>query len=146
MNYSNFRTGEILTVTCEPTDAYVAKVLGKYVFLEWPWRQVDPGSRFKWNGQVALPRDAGHHEWANTPWRAEPDPGELQADNTCQVGIPPTRVLVRAVHDYAPGRDLGWLPRPTLELSVVSVGDQNDEEAGYMLYLDGAEPISVTRR
>jgi hypothetical protein len=142
---SDFRAGELLTLACEPADACIASVSSGYVYIEWPWREVDPGSRFRWNGQVALPWDAGSREWVNTPWRTEPDVGELETGDTCWVGIPPTRVVVRAVLRYSPARDLGWLPRPTLGLSVVAAGDKDDDEAGYLVYLDGAEPVSVTR-
>jgi hypothetical protein len=141
----DFRAGEPVMLACEPADAHVARVSGGYAFIEWPWREADPGSRFRWNGQVALPRDAGSREWANTPWRVEPGAGELEAGDACRVGIPPTRVIVRAVRGYVPARDVGWLPRPTLGLSVVPAGDEDDEEAGYLVYLDGAEPVCVTR-
>jgi hypothetical protein len=145
MHDSDFRAGESLILACEPADARVARVSGGYVFLEWPWRETDPGSGFRWNGQVALPWDADSREWVNTPWRVEPDAGELEAGATCWVGIPPTRGIVRALYKYAPARDVGWLPRPTLGLGVVPVGHEDDEEAGYLVYLDGAEPVSVTR-
>jgi hypothetical protein len=145
MHDNDFRAGESLILVCEPADARVASVSGGYVYLEWPWREADPRSGFRWNGQVALPWDGDSREWANTPWRVEPDTGELERGDTCWVGIPPTRVIVRAVCNYAPAKDVGSLPRPTLGLSVVSVGDEDDGEAGYLVYLDGAEPVSVTR-
>jgi hypothetical protein len=134
-----------LTLACEPAEARVARVSRWYVFIEWPWRKADPGSRFRWNGHVALPQDAESSEWAKTPWRAEPATHELEVGDACRIGIPSTRVTVRAVHNYVPGRDLGWLPRPTPGLSVVPIGDEGAEEAGYLVYLDGAEPISVVR-
>jgi hypothetical protein len=46
----------------------------------------------------------------------------------------------------APLRDVGWLPRPTRGLGVVPAGEsENNLEAGYLIYIDGAEPISVIR-
>jgi hypothetical protein len=146
MPENDFRVGESLTLACEPADARVASMSTQYVFVEWPWREADPESRARWNGQVALPRSADSREWLNTPWRIEPAVSELEVGDLCLVGIPATSVIVRAVRNYVPAKDVGWLPRPTLGLSVVPAGDyEDDEEAGYIVYLDGAEPISVSR-
>jgi hypothetical protein len=95
---------------------------------------------------VALPCDELSAEWSNTPWRVEPDPSDLKVGSRCMVGIPPTRVVVREVQEYDPPRSLGWLPKPTIGLSVAEVGDdQDDEDVGYLIYLDGAEPVQVRR-
>ncbi|SDN75150.1 hypothetical protein [Actinacidiphila guanduensis] len=146
MPVSDFQVGEPLTLACEPADARVATVWGRYIFIEWPWRQIDPESRVRWNGQVALPREADSGEWANTPWRVEPAADELAVGDSCRVGIPRTRVVVRAVRIYRPAKDVGWLPRPTVALSVVPFGDcDGDEEAGYLVHVDGAEPITAAR-
>lgn len=59
---SDFRAGELLTLACEPADACIARVSRGEVYIEWPWREVDPGSRFRWNGQVVLPWDADSRE------------------------------------------------------------------------------------
>jgi hypothetical protein len=67
MQGSGFRAGESLVLAREPADARAASVSRDYVFIDWPWCEVDPASRFRWNGQVALPRDAASHEWVNTP-------------------------------------------------------------------------------
>jgi hypothetical protein len=75
----------------------------------------------------------------------EPDAGGLEAGDACRVGIPPTRVIVREVRSYAPAKDVGWLPRPASGLSVVPIDGEGDQEAGYLVCLDGAEPVSVTR-
>jgi hypothetical protein len=142
----NFRVGELLTLVCPMVDARVAGVGGQYVFIEWPWREVDSDSKARWNGQVALPREIESYEWVNTPWRVEPDPDQLGVGDSCTVGIPATRVIVRAVRNYEPAKDIGWLPRPTLGLAVVPVGEaEDDEDAGFIVYVDGAEPISLTR-
>jgi hypothetical protein len=93
---------------------------------------------------VALPRDEASYEWTNTPWRTEPAPWNLETGLECTVGIPPTRVMVREVQRYDPPRNLGWLPRPTKGLSVVEAALQDDEDAGYVLYLDGAEPVRLS--
>ena len=139
-----FQAGDHLLLECAPVDAEVSKVAGSYAFIEWPWREVDMESRLRWNGQVAFPRSSDSFEWLNTPWRIEPDVEMLEEGDACMVGISPTRVIVRAVHQFDPAKDLGWLPRPSVGLSVVPVGDfEGDDEAGYMIYLDGAEPIIV---
>lgn len=141
-----YRVGDELVVWCDPEDARVADVRGGYVYIEWPWREVDLSSNKRWNGQLAFPRDPDSLEWANTPWRLDPDPSELEVGETCQVGIPRTAITVRSVRFYDPPRDLGWLPRPTIGLGVANVADARfGDEAGYVIYVDGAEPISLER-
>lgn len=143
---NEFQPGEVVSISCEPADAQVVKVTDHYVSLKWPWRELDSSSQMRWNGLLALPRHETNPEWANTPWRVEPDPSELAVGDICMVGIPATRVLVREVQEFDPPRALGWLPKPTLGLSVVEVGDhQDDESAGYLIYVDGAEPIQFHR-
>ncbi|MDI2132182.1 hypothetical protein [Yinghuangia seranimata] len=136
------QVGDTVSLACPPEDARVARVAGSYVFIEWPWRSPDPDSRSRWNGQVALPRDPRSREWLNTPWRVEPDSDLLEVGDACLVGIPPTPVVVQEVRTYDPPKDTGWIPRPTLGLAVVPLGETGDE-AGYVVYVDGAEPISV---
>ena len=97
MPSSDFRIGEVITLACPPADARVVRVGSQYIFLEWPWREVDSDSKARWNGQVALPREIGSYEWLNTPWRVDPDASQLEAGDACMVGIPATRVIVRAV-------------------------------------------------
>jgi hypothetical protein len=139
--------GDELLLECLPADARVVTVTDRYAFVEWPWREIDPASARKWNGLVAFPRDPDSLEWANTPWRLEPNPEELESGSTCRVGIPSTVVLVRSIRLFDPPRDLGWLPRPTTGLDVVIAGaDQFDEDSGFLIYLDGAEPLSIALR
>lgn len=145
MQAADLQVGDELIIACEPADAVVAKIAHSYVFIRWPWRELDQTSRAKWDGTVALPRIESSQEWGNTPWRVEPSSGELKVGDSCMVGIPPTRVIVRNVKIFDPPRSLGWLPKPTAGADVVEVGRQDDEEAGYMIYLDGAEPISFER-
>jgi hypothetical protein len=139
-----FKVGEQIVISCEPVDTEVLKKLGDHYCVKWPWGAVDQQSRFRWDGSMAFPVDDESFEWQNTPWRLEPDPSELVVGASCMVGIPPTRVVVQDVENFDPPRDLGWLPRPTLGLAVVSAGQYQDHpDAGYMLYLDGPEPIEV---
>ncbi|GIF62325.1 hypothetical protein Ais01nite_03600 [Asanoa ishikariensis] len=42
-----------------------------------------------------------------------------------------------------PPADCGFLPRPELVIEVVPVDLLGDEEAGYVLYLNGNEPIDI---
>ncbi|WP_405917811.1 hypothetical protein [Streptomyces sp. NBC_00728] len=144
MSERGIQIGDHLLLQCPPSDAEVCKVSAGYVFIEWPWREGDPESRYRWNGQLAFPRSSNSFEWLNTPWRIEPDAEDLNEGDVCMVGIPPTRVIVRAVHAYHPAKELGWLPRPNAGLSVVPVGEfEDDDEAGYLIYPDGAEPIVI---
>lgn len=142
---TDFQSGDELVISCEPADAVVARISDFYVFIEWPWRERDESSRMRWDGTLALPRNESSLEWANTPWRVEPSPEELNAGDTCMVGIPPTRIIVRRVYEYDPPRSLGWVPKPTAGLGVVESAMLDNEEAGYLVYLDGAEPISFER-
>ncbi|MFL6071845.1 MAG: hypothetical protein ACJ73S_00325 [Mycobacteriales bacterium] len=145
MAIDNFEAGDRLVLSCEPADARVAGMDEDYVFIEWPWRAIDPESRMRWDGTVALPRDPESLEWANTPWRVEPGPEELTPGSMCMVGIPRTVVALRSVDSYEPALDTGWLPRPTIGLNVVEVGqDQLGEEAGYTIYRDSLEPIAIS--
>jgi len=143
---SDVHPGEELFVSCEPATAVVVRITSDYVFIRWPWREHDQESRAKWDGTVALPREESSPEWTNTPWRVQPESHKLEVGGRCVVGIPRTRVLVRRIQEYDPPRSLGWLPRPTAGVGVVEAGiGQDDEEAGYVLYLDGAEPIVFER-
>jgi hypothetical protein len=146
MPYSEIQAGVDLVISCAPTDTTVARVTNDYVFIHWPWRERDQSSQARWDGLLALPRDESSPEWANTPWRVEPCLAELEVGSSCMVGIPETRVFVREVQEYDPPRSLGWLPKPTAGLSVVENGSrQSDENAGYLIYLNGGEPVVFER-
>ncbi|GAA1338949.1 hypothetical protein GCM10009635_49640 [Actinocatenispora thailandica] len=146
MLQDDFRVGQTLTLSCEPTDARVESITKHYVSIEWPWREPDPESQIRWSGKISLPSRVDSAEWINTPWRTEPSVEDLRAGIVCMIGIPPTNVIVRDVRIFTPARDVGWLPRPTLGLGVVPEGEsENDPEAGYLIYVDGGEPISVIR-
>lgn len=139
-----FEVGEVVGLECLPEDARVVQADGKYLYVKWPWGSIDPDSNYKWDGLRAFPVDPQSFEWTNTPWRLEPAPNELSPGDVCMIGIPYSRVLVRGVRRFDPPRDCGSLPRPSSALSVVPLGEfQDDEEAGYLVYLDGAEPVNV---
>ncbi|MEV0810325.1 hypothetical protein [Micromonospora sp. NPDC050200] len=42
-----------------------------------------------------------------------------------------------------PPADFGFLPRPDYVLEVVPVDMLDDEDAGFVLYLNGEEPIDI---
>jgi hypothetical protein len=136
------RIGDEVIVSCEPATARVVDVI-RYITLEWPWRTIDNSSNFRWNGQVALPYGDSHQEWS--PYRLEPVGSALRVGGFCAVSIPPTRLYVGHYEEYDPPRNLGWAPAPTAGLYVVPPErrDVDMEDAGYMLYLGGAEPIQV---
>ncbi|MFE2586728.1 hypothetical protein [Streptomyces sp. NPDC059378] len=136
------RIGDHVMVSCEPAAARVVGT-GRYVMLEWPWRTIDNSSNFRWNGQVALPHGDSHQEWS--PYRLEPAASALRVGDVCTVCIPPTRLYVGHYEEYRPPRSLGWAPAPTAGLYVVPPErmDLDMEDAGYMLYLGGSDPIRV---
>jgi hypothetical protein len=139
------RIGDEVIVTCEPAVARLVKVDRRYCYLEWPWRTIDNSSHVRWNGQVALPYGDSHQEWS--PYRLEPMGPALRAGGDCAVSIPPTRLYVAHYEEYDPPRHLGWAPAPTAGIYVVPPErmDVDWDDAGYMLYLGGAEPIHVER-
>jgi hypothetical protein len=92
-----------------------------------------------------LSYDPDHYSWSNTPWRVEPDPSELVIGDQCFLGIPETEVQVISIERHDPPADYGFLPRPEWVLGVCPVDSVDDEEAGCALYLDGAEPIQITK-
>lgn len=122
----------------------VAKVSRFHVFLEWPWKTKDPKSEFAWDGTVAFPRDPDSPDWLNTPWRLESDPEDLEAGDSVELSIPGVEVVVLSVEALERPRDMGWLPRPTLLLELCATEFADDPEAGFVLYCDTAEPISIS--
>jgi hypothetical protein len=99
---------------------------------------IDHSSNFRWDGTYNLPCDEAHPEWV--PYQLEPAAPELHAGDVCTVSIPPTRLFYEA---YDPPRNLGWVPAPTAGIYVVPPENRDEEDAGCMLYLDGAEPIRI---
>lgn len=135
--------GDVLVLSSDPADVRVRASSADRVFVEWPWRTRDPSSH-AWDGTLGFQRDPDHWEWRNTPWRLEPDPAGLNAGDLCMVGIPTTEVQVIAIDEYDPPADFGWLPRPVWGIGVCPISDLNDDEAGYVIYLDAGDPIEIT--
>ncbi|WBB69549.1 hypothetical protein [Micromonospora sp. WMMD812] len=138
-----YSVGDLLLISAEAFDARVARTTPQRLLIDWPWWEVDPESANSWDGTVGFPRDADAHGWLNTPWRLEPDASELQAGDPCFVGIPPTQVRVTSIERFDPPADFGFLPRPDYALEVVPVDAIEDQEAGYVLYLNSHEPIHI---
>lgn len=135
------QAGDEVVVSCEPAHARVVKVDSRYVTVEWPWGVIDNSSNFRWSGTTSLPYGDSHHEWV--PYRIGPVASELRAGDTCTVSIPPTRLYVGHYEEYDPPRNLGWSPAPTAGIYVLPPEKSDDEDAGCMLYLGGAEPIRL---
>lgn len=133
--------GSEVLVSCEPARARVAAVNSRYITLEWPWRAVDNSANIRWNGTFSLPCGDAHPEWV--PYKLEPTASELRPGDVCAVSIPPTRLYVVHYEEYDPPRNLGWAPAPTAGIYVVPPENSDQEEAGCMLYLGGADPIRV---
>jgi hypothetical protein len=141
---AGFTVGDILRISCTPESAHVDQVTSQYAMLRWPWADVDPEARqVKWNGRMAFPREPDHCEWRNTPWRIEPDVHDLRPGDVCAVGIPPVEVRVLDVRRHDPPAELGWLPRPEATLGVVFLGDEDNPEAGFSLFLPMREPVAI---
>jgi hypothetical protein len=138
-----FATGDLLRIACEAVDARVGRTSNHSFALEWPWRQIDSSSRFRWDRTLGFPRDPDSPDWRNTPWRIEPDGWDFETGDTCMVGIPNTEVRIMWIEHFDPPSDLGWLPRPTWGLAVCPFENWGEEDAGYMLHLESAEPIEI---
>lgn len=128
-------------VSCEPASARVIAVSTRYITLEWPWRVIDNSTNFRWDGTFSLPHGEFHAEWV--PYQLEPAAPELRAGDVCTISIPPTRLYVGHYEKYDPPRNLGWIPAPTAGIFVVPPENADQEDAGCMLYLGGADPIRV---
>ncbi|MFF6782547.1 hypothetical protein [Streptomyces sp. NPDC012510] len=119
-----FRVGDVLTVACPFTEARVVDTGWEHVSVEWPWWRVDPDSTFHhWNGVVALQADTTPGPHAEPAlFRTDPVPELLTPGGLCRVGIPPTTVHITDVDHFDPPQETGWLPRPTLAVSVLPRG------------------------
>ena len=61
----------------------------------------------------------------------------------CTISIPPMRLYVGYYEEYGPPRNVGWAPAPTAGIYVVPPENSDQEDAGCILYLGGADPIRV---
>ncbi|GAA0516943.1 hypothetical protein Ade02nite_84880 [Paractinoplanes deccanensis] len=138
-----YTVGDRLMISAEAFDTRVARTTTLRVLVAWPWREVDEESANSWDGTMGFSRDPDAYDWGNTPWRLEPDPSTLRAGDPCFVGIPPTEVKITGIEKYEPPADFGFLPRPDHVLEVVPVDLLSDDDAGYVLYLNGHEPIDI---
>ncbi|MFF9815813.1 hypothetical protein [Streptomyces sp. NPDC014006] len=135
------QVGDEVIVSCEPASARVVSANARYVTVEWPWGEIDNSSNFRWDGTTALPCGESVGEWV--PYQVQPAASELSAGDVCTVSIPPTRLYVGHYEEYNPPRNLGWSPAPTAGIYVLPLDKSDDEDAGCMLYLGGADPVRV---
>ncbi len=143
----DYEVGDLLRVSCAPAPARVTGVSRSHVSIEWPWGDVDPDSRYGWDGRFALPVEPDGREWSL--FRTEQDPRGLKPDDTCLVGIPETLVHVVDVGRYDPPMDTGRLPRPHTLLIVLPVDRPGSavggEDEGDTIELGSAAPIVMQR-
>ncbi|MEU6621922.1 hypothetical protein ABZ926_14255 [Streptomyces litmocidini] len=154
MDAGDFRVGDVLSVACPFTLTRVERgVTWDCISVRWPWWDVDAGSDFmRWNGIMALGVATGGQ--ASGPelelFRTDPPPAQLEAGDTCHVGVPPTIVHVTAVDHHDPPLETGWLPRPHLTVSVLPRGmsyrkfpdDSHLNGTGYGLHPDTGIPFT----
>lgn len=138
-----YAVGDLLRLSSEAFDARVVGTTARRVLIEWPWFAVDEASDNDWGGTFGFPRDSEAYEWCNTPWRLEPDPEELHAGSSCFVGVPPTEVRITGIQKHDPPADFGFLPRPEYVLEVCPVDLIDDEDAGFVIYLNSGEPVDI---
>lgn len=135
--------GDVVVLSSPVVSTTVARVSKYYVFLSWPWKVPDPDSEFAWDGTVAFPQNPDSPEWRNTPWRFEPDTDELREGDEVRLSIPEVEFTVLSAERLERPKDMGWLPRPMLLLELCDTDHVDDEEAGFVLYCDTGEPISI---
>lgn len=144
-----FRAGDVLLVSCPFTPTVVTSVSTSYASVRWPWWQKDPAVDWAgWDGDVALARDRGSHDWAHELFRTEPAVDTLRAGDACRVGIPPTTVHVVQVQHFDPPQETGILPRPRRSLWVLHQGQSQDPNSdvdhGYSFDPDDDIPTDIT--
>jgi hypothetical protein len=143
----DYRVGDVLRVTCPPSPARIGKVTRFYASVIWPWGEIDPDSKYRWNGEVAFPTPDSRE--SPGLFRTDPEPHHLVAGESCLVGIPETLVGVVDVIRHDPPQDVGWLPRPHTTLAVIPVDIPVDQLAaaegqeGDLIRLDSFAPISL---
>jgi hypothetical protein len=135
-----FSVGQTLRIWAEPEEVHVVGTRYGGVLVEWPWRQPDPESRNHW-AAMGFPLDPDDRRWKNTAWRLMPEPADLKVGSNCYVGIPSTVVRVTTILDLEGEADYGWLPRPEWGIGLCPVDDLDDEDAGYVMYVQSHEPI-----
>ncbi|TYB39809.1 hypothetical protein FXF50_05430 [Micromonospora sp. AP08] len=142
-----FRTGDVLRLSCPYTPALVTGTSGSDVFVRWPWWKADSECEWiRWNGDVALPRRPGSHDWGQELFRTDPAPDGLQPGDQCLVGIPPALVHITEVQHFDPPLETGRLPRPRTYVVVLPEGQSQDprlDEQGYEIDPDDDIPIRV---
>ncbi|WP_432753363.1 hypothetical protein ACE1OA_24105 [Streptomyces sp. JL2001] len=144
--HQDFRVGDVLRVTCPPAQGRVTAVSRFHASVEWPWAEIDPQSRFRWNGQRAFGISPDSRDWTMSLFKTDPEPWNLQVGDTCLVGIPETLVRITDIGRYDPPQDVGWLPRPHTMLGVVPVdypAEALSEDDGDTIDLDSAAPVSI---
>ena len=137
-----YRVGDVLRISCPFTPTVVTGVDEAYVSVRWPWWEIDPDAEgVRWNGEVALGRADPDELYMTDPASPRLAPGD-----TCRVGIPARIIHVIEVHEYEPPQEAGWLPRPSLSLLVLRVGEAPDVAAefqGTSIEPDGGVPFPL---
>ncbi|PZT77535.1 MULTISPECIES: hypothetical protein [unclassified Streptomyces] len=140
------RVGDIVTLRCVPREAAVAGVSDQCVSVRWPWNEIDPDSMTQWNGLRSIPRTPDTPDWDSEPFQVLSPADVIRPQGVCEVAIPDVVAYVAAIDEFPEPLDVGWLPRPSVYLTLVSHGVRvppHAEEVGFTLDPDGAEPIEA---
>ncbi|MEV4719121.1 hypothetical protein AB0J94_18170 [Micromonospora noduli] len=130
-------------MSSEPVRTRIVGMSLHRIVLEWSWWQVDEESENDWDGTIGIPTSPSAHDWRNTPWRIESSDLSLEVGGYCTVVIPPTIVRVIGIEKYDPAADFGFLPRPEFVLELRPLDYDDDDEAGFVHYLNTREPLSL---
>jgi hypothetical protein len=105
-----YKVGDRLLISCEPRPVVIRERRRRHVTVDWPWREKDLRSRYRWNGQNAVATDPSTEDWKMELWRLKGG----------TIFIPATEVTVVGVYEYDPPLYVGWLPRPNTAIDVTS--------------------------
>jgi hypothetical protein len=140
---TEFRPGDVLTISCPFTEVTVVDVTRFHVAVSWPWWRPDPHAEgTEWNGNYAIARGPDPSEI----FRTEPPADTLQPGTRCRIGIPTTVVHVIDAQTFDPPLETGWLPRPVREIVVLPQGiseDPNAIEQGTGINPDDNIPMAI---
>ncbi|MFD1275532.1 hypothetical protein ACFQ51_39865 [Streptomyces kaempferi] len=132
LEWESLQVGDLVEISLAMTPTRVTGVDQYYAYVEWPWGDIDPESRFRWDGGRAFARNPDSQDWADSPYRTDPEPWHLTENAMCMVGIPETIAQVVDIRRCEQPQDVGWLPRPHLMLGVIPADRRaytDDEDA-----------------
>ncbi|GAA1577498.1 hypothetical protein GCM10009827_119140 [Dactylosporangium maewongense] len=140
-----FRIGQRVLIRCEPCEVRVADVMTGFVFVEWPWTELDPRSGYAWEEPIAVPTNPSMLEWVQSPWRVQSNV-EFRQGETCWLAIPEVECVVTAFEVFGKPVDMRTVPRPTSVVTLAFVesypeSERFGEQGRFQIYFTDAGPV-----